>query len=99
MTNVLQKTEQQISINKLEEIINKMQTNISNLHENITKLKMITGLQAGDFQTVFEFLDTGLHCKNIKFYDGQNNKKPKRYPQKAKLLAIDQFFYMLKLVE
>ena len=32
-----QKTEQQISINKLEEVINKMQTNVINLHENKTK--------------------------------------------------------------
>ena len=34
-----QKTEQKISINKLEETINEMQTNISNLHENIAKLE------------------------------------------------------------
>ena len=34
-----QKTMQQISINKLEETINKMQTNINNLHEKITKMK------------------------------------------------------------
>ena len=57
--------------------------------------KSITGLEADDFQDVFEFLDTGPCYENIKFYDGQNNKKPKSYPQdvkpgkKAKLLAID----------
>ena len=33
-----QKTEQQISISKLKETIDKMQTNMNNLHENITKL-------------------------------------------------------------
>ena len=121
-----QKTEQQISINKLEELINKMQTNVNNLHENndidtdtdteITISKMLsyenisqnkemikstTGLEADDFQAVCEFLDTGPHCENIKFYDGQNNKKPKSYPQnvkprkKAKLLIVDQFFMYL----
>ena len=122
---MIQKTEQQISINKLEEIINKMQTNINNLHENITKLKndteitkskifsyenisqnkeifkSTTGLEADDFQAVFEFLDTGPQCENIQFYDGQNNKKSKSSPQdvksgkKAKFLAIDQFFMYL----
>ena len=58
-------------------------------------------LDFDDFQAVFEFLDTGPHFENIKFYDGQNNKKPKSYPQdvkpgkKAKLPAIDQFFMYL----
>ena len=109
----------------MEEIINKMQTNINNLHESTTKLKNDTkitkskmfsyenirqnkenfkstiGLKADDFLVVFEFLDTGLHCENIKFYDGRNNKKPKSYPQdvtpgqKAKLQAIDRFFICL----
>ena len=75
-----------------------MQTNINNLHENITKLKSdteitiskmfsyesisqnkemfksTTGLEVDDFQAVFEFLDTGPHCENIKFYDGRNKK-------------------------
>ena len=75
-----------------------MQTNINNLHENITKLindneitkskmfsyenisqnkemfKYTIGLEAHDFQAVFEFLDTRPHCENIKFYDGQNKK-------------------------
>ena len=57
-----------------------------------------SGLEAVAFQAVFEFFDTGPHCENIKFYDGQINKKPKSYPQevkpgkKAKLLAIGQFF-------
>ena len=64
--------------------------------------KSTTGLEADDFQAAFEFLDTGPHCENIKFYDGQNKKKTKSYPQdvkpgkKAKLLAIDQFFMYLK---
>ena len=43
--------------------------------------KSTTGLEADDFQVVFEFLDTDLHCENIKFFDGENNKKPKSYPQ------------------
>ena len=34
-----QKTKQKIFMNKLVEIINKIQTNINYLHENITKLK------------------------------------------------------------
>ena len=60
--------------------------------------KSTTGLEV---QAVFEVLDTGPHCENIKFYDGQNNKKPKSYPQdvkpgkKAKVLAINQFFMYL----
>ena len=63
--------------------------------------KSTTGLEADDFQAAFEFLDTGPHCENIKFYDGQDKKKTKSYPQdvkpgkKAKLLAIDQFFMYL----
>ena len=85
-----------------------MQTNINNLHENITKLKndteiakskmssyenvsqnkemfkSTTGHEADNFQAVFEFLDTVPHCENIKFYDGQKNKKPKSYPQDVK---------------
>ena len=42
-----------------------------------------------------------FNCENIKFYDGQNYKKPRSYPQdvkpgkKANLLAIDQFFTYL----
>ena len=63
--------------------------------------KSTTWCEADDFQDVFEFLYTGSHCENIKFYDGQNNKKRKNYPQdvkpgkKVKLLAIDQFFMYL----
>ena len=55
-------------------------------------------LEDDDFQAGFEFLDTGPHCKNMKLYDSQNNKKPKSSSQnlktakKTKLLAIDQFF-------
>ena len=76
-----------------------MQTNINNLHENITKLKndteiakskmcsyenisqnkemfkSTTGLEADNFQAVFEFLDTVPHCENIKFYHGQKKQK------------------------
>ena len=50
--------------------------------------------EADDFQAVAEFLGTIPHCENIKFYDGQNNKKPKSYPQdvepgnKANLQAV-----------
>ena len=60
-----------------------------------------TWVEADDFQAVFEFLDTCPHFENIKFHDGQNNKKPKSYPQdvkpgkKAKLPAIDQVFMYL----
>ena len=46
--------------------------------------KSTTGLEVDAFQDVFEFLDTGPHCKNIKFYDGQNNKSHKIYPQDVK---------------
>ena len=115
-----QKTEQQISINKLEEKIKKMQPNINDKknkvklqndsettkskifsHENISQYKEMckstTGLETDSFQAVFEFLYTGLRWESIKFYDGQNDIKPKSYPQdvkhgkKTKLLAIDQF--------
>ena len=47
--------------------------------------KSTTGLEADDFQAVFEFLDTVPRCGKIKFYDGQNNKKPKSYPQDVNL--------------
>ena len=63
--------------------------------------KSTTRYEADDFQVVFEFLDTGPRCENIKFYDGQISKKPKSYPQdvkpgkKTKLVAIDQFFMYL----
>ena len=72
-----------------------------NISPNKEMFKSTTGLEADGLQAVFEFLDTGPHCENIKFYDGQNNKKLKSYPQdfkpgkKAKLLAIDQFFMYL----
>ena len=84
-----QKTKQQISINKLEEIINKMQKNVNitklkndteitksktfnyeKISQNKEMFKSTTGLTADDFQAVFEFLDIGPHCENIKFYDG-----------------------------
>ena len=69
-----------------------------NISQNKGMFKSTTGIEADDFQTVFEFLDTGPRCENIKHYDSQNNKKPKSYPQnvkpgkRAKLLAVDQFF-------
>ena len=55
-----------------------------NISQNKEMFKSTTGLEADDFQAVFEFLDTGPHWKNIKFFDGQNNKKPKSYPQDVK---------------
>ena len=114
------KTEQQISINKLEEKIKKMQPNINEKknktklqndsettksrifsHENISQnkemCKSTTGIETDSFQAVFEFLYTGPRWESINFYDGQNDIKPKSYPQdvkdgkKTKLLAIDQF--------
>ena len=114
------KTEQQISINKLEEKIKKMQPNINDKknktklqndsettkskifsHENISQYKEMckstTGLETDSFQADFEFLYTGPRWESINFYDGQNDIKPKSYPQdvkdgkKTKLLAIDQF--------
>ena len=107
-----QKTDQQTSIDKLEEIINKMQTNINNLHENITKLKNDTEIAKSKMfsyenisQKKFEFLDTGSHSENIKFYNGQNNNKPKRNPEdlkpgkKSKASSNQSVFYVLKLVE
>ena len=42
------------------------------------------GLETDDFQAAFEFFDTGPRCENIKFYDGQNNKKSNSYPQDVK---------------
>ena len=72
-----------------------------NISQNEKMFKSTTGLEADDFQAVFEFLDTVSYCENIKFYDGQNNKKPKSYIQDVKpgkeamLLAIDQFFMYL----
>ena len=72
-----------------------------NISQNEKMFKSTTGREADDFQAVFEFLDTVPYCENIKFYDGQNNKKPKSYIQDVKpgkeamLLAIDQFFMYL----
>ena len=69
--------------------------NISQNDTQITKSK-ISSYETDDFQAVFEFLDTGPSCDNIKSY--QNNKKPKSYSQdvkprkKAKFPAIDQVF-------
>ena len=50
------KTEQHISINKLEEIRNKMQTNINNLHGKITKLKNDTEITKSKMFS-YEILD------------------------------------------
>ena len=101
----------QKNVNNLHENITKLKNdteitkskifNYEKISQNKEMFKSITGLKADDFQAVFEFLDIGPHCENIKFYDGQNNKKPKSYPQsfkpgkEAKLLAIDQFFTYL----
>ena len=56
--------------------------------ENISQCKEMfkstTGLETNDFQAVFKFLDTGSCWENIKLYDGQNNKKPKGFPQDVK---------------
>ena len=98
----------QTNINNLHENITKLKNDTEitkskifsyeNISQNKEMFKPTTELEADDCQAVFEFLYTGRHCKNIKFYDGQNNKKPKSYPQdakpgkKAKLLAINQFF-------
>ena len=72
-----------------------MQTNINNLHENITKLKNDTEIKKSKIFTLV------LVVRISNFYDGQNNNKPKSCPQdfktgkKSKLLAIDQFFIYL----
>ena len=56
-----------------------------NISQNKKMFKSTTGLEADDFQAVFEFLDTGPHGDNVKFYDGQNNIKPNEtYTQDAK---------------
>ena len=73
-----------------------------NVSQNKGMFKSTTGFEAVDFQAGFEFLDAGPHCGNIKLDDGQNNKKPRSYPQdvktgkKTKLLAIIQFFMYLR---
>ena len=101
----------QMNINNLHENMTKLKNDTEitkskmfsyeNISQNKEMFKFATGLKTDDFQAVFEFLDTSPHCENIKFYDGQNNEKPKSYPQdvkpgkKAKLLAINQFFMYL----
>ena len=101
----------QTNINNLHENIAKLKNgteitkskmfSYENISQNKEMFKSTTGLEADDFQAVFEFLGTGPHCENIKFYDGQNDKKPKSYSQdfkpgkKAKLLAINQFIMYL----
>ena len=70
-----------------------------NISQNKEIFKSTTGLE--EFSAVFEFFDNGPHFEHIKFYDVQNNKKPKSCPQdvksgkKAKLLVIDQFLMYL----
>ena len=55
------------------------------ISQNKKMFKSTTGFEADDFQAVFEFLDTGPHGDNVKFYDGQNNIKPNEtYTQDAK---------------
>ena len=60
--------------------------------------KSTTGLEADDFSAIFNFLNTGPNCENIKFYDSTNKMTSKSYPQnvkpgkRAKLDAKDQFF-------
>ena len=102
----------QTNINNLLENITKLKNDTEitkskmlsyeNISQNKGMFKSTTGLETVDFQAGFEFLDAGPHCENIKLHDGQNNKKPKSYPQdvktgkKAKLLAIIQFFMYLR---
>ena len=70
-------------------------------HENISQNKEIFKYTIDLETDGFEFLDTSPLCQNIKFYYGQNNKKPKSCPQdvkpgkKGKLLAVNQFFMQL----
>ena len=81
----------QTKINNLHEKITKLKNDTEiaksemfsyeNISQNKEMFKSTTGLEADDFQVVFEFLDIDLHCENIKFFDGENNKKPKSYPQ------------------
>ena len=87
------------------EVTKSIRFSYENISQNKEMFKSTTAPEADDFQAVFEFLDTGPHCKNIKFYDGQNNKKPKSYPQdvkpgkKVKAPSNRPVFYVLKLVE
>ena len=67
MTNFQnKKTEQQIYINKLEEIISKMQTNTSNLHENITKLKDDTEITKSK---MFSYENISQNKRNVQVYN------------------------------
>ena len=100
-TNINKLHEKKTKLKNDTEIKNSEIFSYENISQNKDMSKSTTGLEVDTFQGVFEFLDTGPHCKNIKFYDGQNNKNHKIYPQdvnpgkKAKLLAIDQFFMHL----
>ena len=74
--------------------------NYRNVAADKKLFKSITSLEPDDFLAIFQFLNTGLHGENIKYYD-KNKKQPKHYPQdqkpgmKSKLKAIDQFFLYL----
>ena len=83
------------------EITESTMLSYENISQNKEMFKSTTGFETDGFQAVFEFLDNGSHCENIKLYVGHNNKKPKSYPQdvkpgkKAKFLVIDRFFMYL----
>ena len=102
-----------MNINNLHENVTKLKNDTEIIkfklfsYENISRnkgmFKSTTGLEADNFQAVFEFLDKVPHCENVKFYDGQNNENLKVILkmlnlEKRQAPSTRSIFYVLKFL-
>ena len=81
--------------------------NYENISRNKEHFKKATGLDHESFLSLFEFVDPGEDCKNIKFYDSSKRLSEAQFPlssssvdllksgRKPKVTAINQLFLYL----
>ena len=86
---------------------NKRLYNYENISRNKEHFKKATGLDHESFLNLFEFVDPGEDCKNIKFYDSSKRLSEAQFPlssssvdllksgRKPKVTAINQLFLYL----
>ena len=81
--------------------------NYENISANKKHFKKATGLDHKPFLDLFEFVDPGEDCKNIRFYDSSKRLSEAQFPlssssvdllksgRKSKVAAINQLFLYL----
>ena len=89
------------------EMKNERLYNYENISRNKEHFKKATGLDHESFLNLFEFVDPGEDCKNIKFYDSSKRLSEAQFPlssssvdllksgRKPKVTAINQLFLYL----